>query len=452
MNRRDFLKIIALLGSTLAASRCDVVSARDESVIVVGAGIAGLGAARTLQDWGYKVIVVEARPRIGGRIWTSREWTDAPLDLGASWIHGIRKNPIADLAKDNQIQILETDYDNHWIYDEKGNELSDSQYNALDETLSVIQDYIFEAIEELDDDISLQAIIETAFAEEEVAPAERKLILYLINSVIEHDYAADSNQLSALYLDEGEEFGGEDVVFPGGYDQIIDLHAEGLDIRLEQLVQLVEHGNQGVSITTNQNVFQADRAVITLPLGVLKRGDVQFSPTLPREKQNSIQDLGMGLLDKVCLRFPRKFWPNDPELLGHISESKGEWAEWLNLAHYTNLPILMAFNAATFAQKTETWSDEQIIEGAMGTLRKIFGANIPDPLAWQITRWAADPYALGSYSYLKLGATPESHDELAAPVGTRLFFAGEATSKDYNATVHGAYLSGLRAAEEIWDA
>ncbi|MBC8508112.1 MAG: FAD-dependent oxidoreductase [Anaerolineales bacterium] len=452
MNRRDFLKIIALLGNTVAASRCDIFDEKNETILVVGAGISGLSAAHTLQKWGYKVIVLEARSRIGGRIWTSREWADAPLDLGASWIHGIRNNPISKLAKDNQIEVLETDYDNHWIYGADGNELSDSEYESLDDILYSVQEYIFEAIEELDNDVSLQTIVENAFAEADISPAERASILYLINSVIEHDYAADSKDLSALYLDEGEEFGGEDVIFPGGYDQIINLLAEGLDIRLDEVVQNVEHGNQGVSITTNQNKYQADKVVITLPLGVLKSGNVLFSPALPKEKQNAIHNLGMGLLDKVCLRFPNKFWPQGPELLGFISENTGEWAEWLNVAFYKKMPILMGFNAAAFAHQTESWSDQQIVEGAMGTLRKMFGADIPDPGAWQITRWAADPYALGSYSYNKLGATPESHDELAAPVGTRLFFAGEATSREYNATVHGAYLSGLRAAEEIWDA
>ncbi len=452
MNRRDFLKLLALLGSAVAASRCDSFEEEDDTVLVVGAGISGLSAAQTLQKWGYKVTILEARSRIGGRIWTSREWADSPLDLGASWIHGIRNNPIAKLAKENQIETIETDYDNHWIYDEAGNELSDSEYISLDDLLSSVQGYIFDAIEELNGDASLQEIVETGFADGDVSEADRKLIAYLINSVIEHDYAADSKDLSALYIDEGEEFGGEDVIFPGGYDQIINLLAEGLDIRLEEVVQRVEYGNSGVQITTKQTTYNADRAVITLPLGVLKSGAVQFSPQLPTGKQTAIQNLGMGLLDKVYLRFPRQFWPNQPELLGFIGNSRGEWAEWLNIANYTDKPILLGFNAATFARKTETWADEQIVYGAMDTLRKIFGSSIPEPEDWQITRWAADPYALGSYSYVKLGATPESHDELAAPVGSRLFFAGEATSRDYNATVHGAYLSGLRAAEEVWDA
>ncbi len=452
MNRRNFLKIVTVLGGALAMSRCDMLKEGDETIIVIGAGIAGLSAANTLQNWGYKVIVLEARPRVGGRIWTSREWEAAPLDMGASWIHGVNNNPIARLADANSIKTVETDYDNQWIYDESGNELTDAAYDRLEEFEALVQAYVAETIETLDDDVSLQTILDMALAEEDISADEKQIILYLLNTIVEHEYAADINNLSAFSFDQGEEFGGEDVIFPEGYDQIIALLADGLDIRLNVSVQRVAYGDDGVTVNTNQNTYHADRAVITLPLGILKSGRVAFSPDLPADKQNAIQKLGMGLLDKVYLRFPNIFWPKEADLLGYIGAQKGEWAEWLNIAHFTDAPILLGFNAATFARQTESWSDLQIVDGAMETLRTMFGANIPDPLDWQITRWAADPFALGSYSYLTPGTDGDTLEALAAPVAGRLFFAGEATSSEYQATVHGAYLSGIRAAEELWDA
>jgi len=452
MNRRDFLKIVTLLGGAVAASRCNMLEEGDETVIVVGAGVAGLSAASALKKWGYNVIVLEARPRVGGRIWTSREWADAPLDMGASWIHGITNNPIARLANANDIKTIETDYENHWIYTAEGSELTNAAYDRLEEYEAVVQDYITETIEMLNDDVSLQAVLGIALAEEDISANEKQIILYLLNTIIEHEFAADINNLSAFSFDQGDEFGGEDVIFTDGYEQIIALLADGLDIRLNEIVQRVEYSDGGVTITTNQNLYDADRAVITLPLGILKSGRVQFSPALPVDKQRAIKQLGMGLLDKVYLRFPHIFWPKAAELLGYIGPRKGEWAEWLNIAHYTDAPILLGFNVATFARQTEAWSDQQIVGDAMATLRTIFGENIPDPLAWQITRWAADPYALGSYSYLTPGTDGETLDALATPVSGRLFFAGEATSREYQATVHGAYLSGIHAAEELWDA
>jgi len=451
VNRRDFLKLTALLAGTVTMNSCGVIEEGDERIIVVGAGIAGLSAAQMLQKWGYEVVVLEARSRVGGRIWTSRKWEDAPLDLGASWIHGVSGNPIAKLAKENRIKTVETDYENHWIYDADGNELSNAEYENLEEYESTITEYIADAIAERDDDVPLKTIVDAALADAGVSADEKQIILYLLNTIVEHEYAADISELSLFTFDEGDEYDGEDVIFPEGYDQIIEILAEGLDIRLDEIVQRVEYQDSGVSIQTNKGIYEGDRAVITLPLGVLKSGRVDFSPPLPREKQDVIRRLGMGLLDKLYLRFPSIFWPKEAELLGYLGKNNGEWAEWLNIAHYTNEPILLGFNAATFARKVEKWSDQEIIESAMTTLRNIFGSTIPAPLDWQITRWADDPFAWGSYSYLAPGTSSETLKELARPVDGKLFFAGEATSSDYQSTVHGAYLSGIRAAEEIWD-
>lgn len=109
----------------------------------------------------------------------------------------------------------------------------------------------------------------------------------------------------------------------------------------------------------------------------------------------------------------------------------------------------MGFNAADFGREIEAWTDAAIVGSAMQTLRRIFGRHIPEPLDVQITRWAADPFAYGSYSFNALGSTPSMRDDLARSVGRRLFFAGEATERRYFGTVHGAYLSGLRAAQEV---
>jgi monoamine oxidase len=163
----------------------------------------------------------------------------------------------------------------------------------------------------------------------------------------------------------------------------------------------------------------------------------------------AINNLGMGLLNKVYLRFPQVFWDEQSDLLDYIAQNRGEWAEWLNIYKYTGKPILLGFNAATYARQIEPLSDEMMVAAAMKTLRTIHGPSIPEPEAWLITRWASDPLAGGSYSYLPPGASPDDYDDLAEPVADRLFFAGEATSREYAATVHGAYLSGLAAAERI---
>ena len=166
-------------------------------------------------------------------------------------------------------------------------------------------------------------------------------------------------------------------------------------------------------------------------------------------KRNAINKLGMGVLNKCYLRFNQAFWPDDIDWLEYVSAKHGEWTEWVSFQRALKKPILLGFNAADRGREIETWSDQQIVASAMATLKTIFGAGIPQPIDWQITRWASDSFAKGSYSYNALGSTPKMREALASTLNGRLFFAGEATNKDYFGTAHGAFLSGLRVAKDV---
>jgi monoamine oxidase len=135
--------------------------------------------------------------------------------------------------------------------------------------------------------------------------------------------------------------------------------------------------------------------------------------------------------------------------LEYIPQQAGAWTEWVSFMRTAKMPILLGFNAAERGKAIEAWTDQQIVASAMQTLKTIYGSAIPAPVDYQITRWASDPFALGSYSYNPVGATPTMRKELAKPVANKLFFAGEASESDYFSTAHGAYLSGLRAAKEM---
>ncbi|HSN98894.1 MAG TPA: FAD-dependent oxidoreductase, partial [Candidatus Nanopelagicales bacterium] len=256
-------------------------------------------------------------------------------------------------------------------------------------------------------------------------------------------------ELSLYHWDHGEVFGGGNVIFPQGYDRLAAQLASQLDVRLGHVVERIDHDGEGVTVLSAEGAFEADYAVVTLPLGVLKAGAVAFVPPLPAAKQEAIGRLGMGLLDKVVLRFPQAFWADaGVEFLGYIAPNKGEWALTVNFHEVDGRATLVCYNAAAYARVVEAMTDEAAVSAAMGVLRTMFGAAIPEPESFVVTRWAQDPHALGSYSYLPPGSTPANFDAMAEPVG-RLIFAGEATNKDYYATVHGAYLSGVRAAQEI---
>ena len=204
---------------------------------------------------------------------------------------------------------------------------------------------------------------------------------------------------------------------------------------------------------TTKGPREADRVVVTLPLGVLKKGSVVFRPALPESKRLAIARLGMGLLDKLWLRFPRAFWgARDNDLIGFVGANRGAWAETVDFQHVLGKPVLLCFQAGSVARTAEALPDDRIVASAMEWIRAAFGSDAPDPVASQRTRWAADPFAFGSYSFFANGSTPRDVEALAASVGGRVFFAGEATSSNHPATVHGAFASGLRAAQELLDA
>jgi monoamine oxidase len=419
--------------------------------IVIGAGVAGLAAASALREAGFQVIVLEARNRIGGRVWTNHTWQDALVDMGASWIQGTSGNPITKLASQFGVKTHKTDSDSLVVYDSEGEELSDDELEEIDAAMEKLMDQLEEARDEMDDndedDVSLGDAIEELAKEMDLSDDEQAALNFAINTVVEHEYAADVSELSLYYWDSDEAFDGEDVLFPGGYEQIVKGIAQGLEIKTEYVVEKIEYGAQGVRVTTNRGVFEAEWAIVTLPIGVLKKNSVQFSPVLPKNKLKAINALGMGVLNKVYFRFPRVFWDKEPDWIDHISEEKGQWSEWVNMYKVTGKPILLGFNAAKFGREIEKWSDEKIVESGLAVLRNLYD-DVPDPDSYLITRWGADPFAGGSYSFHATGVEEQDIDALAEPVADRLFFAGEATS-EYAATVHGAYLSGMREAERI---
>ena len=450
MNRRHFLQTTTLTLAGLLAAACGgtVAEPKPQRVLVVGAGIAGLTAAKTLRQAGYEVLVLEGRDRLGGRIWTSRAWADVAMDLGASWIHGTEGNPLTVVAEESKARTAATSYDSGEIYDSNGRLFTAKQERQLEQLTAQVEETIAEA-QDAEEDESVETAVKAALDWENLSQEEQKQLDFVLNSTLEQEYGGSTAELSTYWFDAGEEFGGDDVLFPDGYDALIKHLAEGITVKLNQNVHRIAWGEGETAVYTDTDNFTGDAIICTLPLGVLQAGTVSFTPALPNAHQEAIDALQMGLLNKCFLRFPTAFWPTDVDWLEYVPTAKGQWAEWVSFARPTRQPILLGFNAADFGREIETWRDEEIVESAMATLRTIFGEQIPDPTDYQITRWNADPFAYGSYSFNALGSTPEMRDQLAHSVDSRLFFAGEATSRSYFGTVHGAYLSGVRAAEEV---
>ena len=454
-NRRDLLKLF--LASPLALAACrpsarpqePIGLPQEDSIIIIGAGISGLAAAKELSRYKMKVMVLEARDRVGGRIHTDRSWK-APIDLGASWIHGVRKNPISQLVRKFNLKTKETDYEAQEIYD-NGKALSKKEKQALEDKFYALFDKLTKTASDMQKkkqtDITIDNALQTLLPQGTTSATDYRRLQHMLSVEVDNEYAASPDQLSLFYWQEGESLRGDDAVFLNGYDEIPKKLAEGLDIKLSHVVSLIEYSEAGVNVVTDKGNFTADRVIITLPLGVLKSGGVKFSPELPVSKSAAIQNLGMGLLDKVYLKFPKNFWAaKGTEIISYISAQRGNFPYILNMEHYTGDPVLQMFTAAAVAEGIEQQRERDVVGRAVSALREMFGDKVVEPEDYKITHWKQDPFSQGSYSYLAYGSSPESFDALAAPVGDRLFFAGEATNRDYNATVHGAYLSGLREA------
>ncbi|HHW86783.1 MAG TPA: FAD-dependent oxidoreductase, partial [Chloroflexi bacterium] len=390
MNRRNFLRISSLwmaLGLTAPAScMARPLRTAGRSVLVIGAGIAGLSAARELQRLGYTVTVLEARNRIGGRVWTVRDPARGlALDMGASWIHGVTGNPIAALARDLALTTYPTDYDNNWLYDTNGAEASD----ALEAEIEALFDDVMAAVAAISaarqadglPDISLGAAIATVADNLGLSVSQRRQLAFAVNTTIEHEFAADVSQLSLYHWDEGEVYRGGDVIFANGYDQIATALADGLTIHTGVTATRIVYTASDVTVATTAGEFVADYAIITIPVGVLKQGAIEFAPALPVAKQQALARLGSGVLNKTYLIFPQRFWERAPELLNYISAEKGRWCEALNLAHYVDKPVLLWFNAGEYGAALEALSDAEITAAAMATMRTLYGDAIPAPEA-----------------------------------------------------------------------
>ncbi|MGB2926010.1 MAG: FAD-dependent oxidoreductase [Limnothrix sp.] len=456
MKRRDFIKLSQLmLVSSLITTSCQsnasqTSAQKSQSILIIGAGLAGLTAAQTLTKQGYKVQVLEARNRLGGRTWTSNYWADAPLDLGASWIHGIEENPLTQLANDIDTPLVRTRYDNAIAYSQTGQPLTEVET----QTLQQLEQKFFEAIaaaQNADTDQSLQSLLEQAMAWEAQPLETQQLIDFLTNSSIEHEYGGSLSELSTHWFDDAVTYPGNDAIFVEGYQAIINHLAQDIPIKLNQIVETIDWSANSPKVSTKTQTYTADQVIITLPLGVLKSEQVEFIPALPTPKREAIKALGMGVLNKCYLRFSKVFWSEQVDWIEQVATERGLWTEWVNLFPVTQLPILLGFNAAAKGREIEKWTDETIVDSAMKTLQRLFGKGIPQPIDYQITRWQTDPFARGAYSFNALGSTPDMRDRLAEPLNNQLFFAGEATERSHFATAHGAYLSGLRVAQEIAD-
>lgn len=447
-DRREFLQSCLLASVSMMALRPPRAEADNKGhALIVGAGVAGLTAARELKARGFTVTVLEGRRRIGGRVWTDRSLGTA-IDLGASWIHGASQaNPIARVATAARIQTTTTREESLRLSAGQGVVINPREVVALESRFERLMRGAADFRRRAGKDVSVGAALESALKGQETSPRMRQLLAWRL-AVLGIAIGDDLSGVSWDHVDADESLPGEERLFPGGYEQVVKLLAAGVDVKLGQTVKRIEHGAGGVKITTDKGVFAGDAAVITLPLGVLTAGSVTFSPALPARKLAAIKALKLGVTNKLALKFAKEFWAAAPDFLGYADGEQNRFPVFLNWQRQQALPILLGFVAGSHARKLEGRSDEAIARLVMETVRRIAGKQAAELTDGKTTRWGSDPFARGSWSHVPLGGDSRAYDVMAEPVG-RLFFAGEATIRRYPGTVHGAHLSGLREARRI---
>uniref|UniRef100_A0ACD5ZIV9 Uncharacterized protein n=1 Tax=Avena sativa TaxID=4498 RepID=A0ACD5ZIV9_AVESA len=441
------------------------------SVLIVGAGFAGLAAARHLMSLGFKVAIVEGRHRPGGRVFTKTMRSSAAdhpdmvaaADLGGSVLTGINGNPLGVIARQLGFPLHKV-RDKCPLYLPDGRPVDSDMDSRVEASFNQLLDKVCQLRQVVADsvphgvDMSLGMALEAFRAAHGVAaePQERMLLDWHLAN-LEYANAAPLADLSMAFWDQDDpyEMGGDHCFIPGGNSQFVRALADGVPIFYGQNVRRIQYGCDGVMVYTDKQTFRGDMVLCTVPLGVLKKGDIDFVPELPTQKREAIRRLGFGLLNKVVMLFPFDFWDGRVDTFGHLTEDSGQRGEFFLFYSYSSVsggPLLVALVAGESAINFEKRSPMENVEKVLDTLRKIFspkGIEVPNPLQAICTRWGTDRFTYGSYSYVAIGSSGDDYDILAENVGDRVFFAGEATNRRYPATMHGALLSGYREAANI---
>lgn len=450
MQRRKFLKNtmatlpLLLIAPTFFAKSCTSIDEETEpngkSVLIIGAGISGLAAAKKLKEKGFNVTILEAQEKVGGRLRTNRS-LGVGFDEGASWIHGINGNPVTTLAQQAGMEAFETVDDSRKSYDIGGILRSDTTYQNT-------EDELYQILGTLKNSGNATQSFDTVFKNLYPQKYNDRLWKFFLSTYVTFD-CGDLDKLSSTLYDEGEEFSGVEKIAVNGYDTIANFLATGLNVKLNQRVTKIDYSNSKIKVTHNGTISEADFVVVTVPLGVLKANKIEFSPALPSAKQTAINKIGMNCVNKFLLTWDTVFW-DDVQYISYTAEIRDKFNYFVNVKKFhPNVNALMTFAYADYARQTETMTDAQIISEIMAHLKDIYGNNIPNPTNLLRTKWQSNENSFGAYSYTAVGTEMKHYDDLAEEINDKLFFAGEHTNADYFSTVHGAYLSGLREAEKI---
>jgi monoamine oxidase len=426
----------AAMASTAAGGIFDVA--------VVGAGVAGFTAARTLMRGGLRVIVLEARNRTGGRTFSdSRTFPGVAFDYGAQWFHQATMNPLLFMAMNDGFPVVE---DPHNLIGYDGQtRASDEQMAAFDLMFAAITLGISQAGQAASqgaDDIS------AAEATQDLSGAP----LYQLASAIFGPTGAGRELPFLSTLDQYMTLTGGDgdyLIRSGMGDFVRRVLGDGVPVKVGTPVTAINWGGSVVELTTPRGTVRARRVVVSAPVGVLAAGNILFTPALPIEYLQAFEQLPMGNLEKVFLGFARNVFPLSLPVNASVFPFVDQAHVPLCLAPFWRRDFAVCFIGGEQARELVTAGPAAMVDFALETLAGMFGSTIRRTRSRAVTTsWFTDPWSLGSYTAALPGGFP-ARSQLSGPVDQKIYFAGEGCSLGAHSTVRGAFESGFQAAVEI---
>jgi monoamine oxidase len=405
------------------------VPSSDTEVVIVGGGAAGIAAGRRLADARIDCLILEARTRLGGRAWTVSDGSGAAIDLGCGWLHSADRNPWVAVAEAQGRTIDKTPPP--WRRRSAPIGFPLAEQNAFLDALQTFEQRL-DSLADGADDIPAAAFLE---------PLGRWN--GLIDAVGTYVSGADLERVSARDLGRYDDSGVNWRVLEG-YGTAIAAHAAGVPVRLGCPVRGIDRSERRLRVETVDGAIMADAAIVTLPSALIAEETLAFTPALP-EKIQAAAGLPLGHADKLFLSLSdADEFDKDSRLFGRTDRSR------TGVYHFRPFgrPQIEAYFGGPLAAELEAGGERAFCDFALAELTALLGGDFARRIRpLRLHPWGVDPFARGSYSYALPGRA-DCRAALAAPVDDRLFFAGEACSRGDYSTAHGAYLTGVAAAEQ----
>lgn len=400
-------------------------------VAIIGAGMAGLVAAKELEAAGLKTVILESRERVGGRIATAKQG-EFMHERGAEMVYG--DEAAAFVSQYTSVEPVESDDEPMQTYVFNGANLQTETEAGDDRAMETLQQWMRSLSPEDQDRIDL----ETALRLQDMSPDH----FNRLHALLQAEYGVEPHKMSVAGALEGSTYNREAFYCPDGFSSFPKALADGVDVRFDEVVMRVKQSDTGVELFTGNGSVQAKQAIVTMPVAVLQQERHLFNPALSMHTQAAIRNIGLGVTAKVACVFNKQLWPND---MAELHTGKSAAPIVYPVPEYGNSPTLMVYVGGYQARRDK----HDIRRNAMHSLSTIFD-EIGAIKSADVISWKDSPGSFMSYSFLRPGGH-WARKQLMQPEG-RVRFAGEAyTDSEDAGTVGGAIQSGLHAARGIID-